>query len=121
MNDDHQKILDHIDNMLMTRTNLAVDDVVNLKIRVKDALEASEARARHLEELLAAWFDRRKLAHERIDQAVYDATKSYLRRSANGGMDAGDVGMVLGIIEDMTRLSVFADLFARATLDQDEK
>ena len=65
---------------------------------------------------LDAWFDRRKLAHEAIDQAVIDAASGYLRTSRVGGMSQKESDLVLGVIQDMARLSVFADLFARTAL-----
>ena len=65
---------------------------------------------------LNAWFDRRKLAHEAIDEAVLNAARGYLRTSRSGGMDNETSDMIEGVIEDMARLAVFADLFARAAL-----
>ena len=65
---------------------------------------------------LDAWFDRRKLAHNAVDQAVVDAASGYLRTSRVGGMPQEESDLILGVIQDMARLSVFADLFARTTL-----
>lgn len=65
---------------------------------------------------LKAWFDCRKLAHDVIDQAVVDAAAGYLHTSRVGGMSQEKSDLVLGIIQDMARLSVFADLSARAKL-----
>jgi len=65
---------------------------------------------------LDAWFDRRKLAHEQIDQSILEAAQGYLRRSRVGGMSAKQSEAVEAVIADMVRLSIFADLFARATL-----
>ena len=65
---------------------------------------------------LDAWFDRRKLAHDSLDQAVVDAASGYLRTSRCGGMKQKDSDLVLAVIQNMARLSVFADLFARSTL-----
>lgn len=67
-------------------------------------------------EVLDAWFDRRKLAHDAVDQAVVDAASGYLRTSRVGGIPQEESDLVIGVIEDMARLGVFADLFARATL-----
>jgi hypothetical protein len=67
---------------------------------------------------LEAWFDRRKLAHDAIDQAVVDAASGYLRTSRVGGMPQEESDLVLGAIQDMAQLSIFADLFARTTLKE---
>ena len=82
-----------------------------------------EARIKELEQqvkderrCLAAWFDTRKLAHDAIDAAVLDAAKGYLRMSRSGGMRQQESDIVAGVIKDMARLSVFADLFARAKM-----
>ena len=87
--------------------------------RVK-ALEAENARLRDARDdaidTLNAWFDRRKLSHDAVDEAVLNAARGYLRTSRSGGMEQSDSDMVEGVIEDMARLSVFADLFARAAL-----
>ena len=79
-------------------------------------LAEAEAKTRETLHTLDAWFDRRKLAHVAIDQAVLDAASGYLRTSRNGGMPSEESDLVLGVIQDMARLSVFADLFARTTL-----
>ena len=65
---------------------------------------------------LDAWFDRRKLGHDAIDKAVVDAASGYLRTSRVGGMPQKESDLILGVIQDMARLSLFADLFARAAL-----
>ena len=84
------------------------------------ALEAENARLRDARDdaidTLNAWFDRRKLSHDAIDEAVLNAARGYLRMSRSGGMEQSDSYMVEGVIEDMAHLSVFADLFARAAL-----
>ena len=67
-------------------------------------------------ETLDAWFDRRELGHAAVDQAVVDAASGYLRTSRVGGMTNKQSDMILGVIQDMARLGLFADLFARATL-----
>ena len=86
----------------------------------RGALEAENARLRderdNAIDTLNAWFDRRKLAHEVIDETVLNAARGYLRTSRSGGMDKETSDMIEGVIEDMARLSVFADLFARAAL-----
>ena len=70
---------------------------------------------------LNAWFDRRKLAHDAIDETVLSAARGYLRTSRSGGMEQETSDMIEGVIEDMARLSVFADLFARAFLARHQK
>ena len=93
----------------------------------REAADLIEAQAAEIERLrserdcvvdtLDAWFDRRKLAHEEIDAAVLDATKRYLGVSRIGGMDSEESDLVECVVENMARLSVFADLFARAKLE----
>lgn len=87
-----------------------------------EELEAKLAKAeldkRDAISTLNAWFDRRKLAHAAIDQAVVDAASGYLRTSRSGGMSSEESDLVLGVILDMARLSVFADLFARSSLEE---
>ena len=86
----------------------------------RDALKAELAEAvvarDHAIDTLNAWFDRRKLAHNAIDETVLNAARGYLRTSRSGGMDQETSDVIEGVIEDMARLSVFADLFARADL-----
>lgn len=65
---------------------------------------------------LDAWFDRRELGHAAVDQAVVDAASGYLRTSRSGGMPQEESDLVLGVMQDMARLGLFADLFARAFL-----
>ena len=65
---------------------------------------------------LSAWFDRRELGHEAVDQAVVDAASGYLRTSRAGGMPRKQSDLIIGVIQDMARLGLFADLFARAAL-----
>jgi len=88
-----------------------------------DRIEELEAKlAKAVEEkldaidTLNAWFDRRELAHDAVDQAVVNAASGYLRISRVGGMSQKKSDLVLGVIQDMAHLSVFADLFARTTL-----
>jgi len=69
--------------------------------------------------VLDAWFDRRKLGHAAVDAAVLGAAKGYLRTCSNGGMPKKQVDAALAVIEDMARLSIFADLYARALLGGD--
>ncbi len=83
------------------------------------------ARVKELEEqvkdermCLKAWFDTRKLAHDAVDGAVLDAAKGYLRRSRAGGMCSQKSDIIAAVIEDMARLSVFADLFDRTKMPQ---
>lgn len=89
-------------------------DNERLQARV-DALEEQNQDTLHT---LNAWFDRRKLAHEAIDDTVVNAASGYLRTSRSGGMSQEESDLVLGVIRDMARLSVFADLFARAALKE---
>ena len=70
---------------------------------------------------LDAWFDRRELVHDAVDQAVLDCAKGYLRTSRVGGMQQEESDTVLAVIEDMARLSVFADLFIRMDRERLEK
>jgi len=89
-------------------------------VAINEELEAKLAKA--VEEkldaidTLNAWFDRRELAHDAVDQAVVNAASGYLRISRVGGMSQKKSDLVLGVIQDMAHLSVFADLFARTTL-----
>lgn len=76
--------------------------------------EVAEEDALCAKDTLKAWFDRRALAHEAVDEAVLSAARAYLRTSRSGGMDKATSDMIEGVIADMARLSVFADLFARA-------
>lgn len=89
--------------------------------RIKE-LEAKLAKAvedkQDAIDTLNAWFDRRKLCHEAVDQAIVDAASGYLRTSRVGGMPQKESDLVLGVIQDMARLGLFADLFARATLKE---
>src|SRR3546814_16834823 len=85
-------------------------------------IDAAEKRAATAEEQvrdaqaeLDFWFDRRKLAHDQVDAGVMDAVQGYLRTSRAGGMSSEDSDLVERIFSDMTRLSLFADLFARAS------
>jgi|DEB0MinimDraft_6_1074348.scaffolds.fasta_scaffold06150_7 hypothetical protein len=63
---------------------------------------------------LDAWFDRRELGHAAVDQAVVDAASGYLRTSRCGGMPQEESDLILGVMQNMARLGLFADLFARA-------
>ena len=97
-------------------------DIEYVRADRAQALEAENARLRDERDdaidTLNAWFDRRKLAHESIDEAVLNAARGYLRTSRSGGMDKETSDMIEGVIEDMARLAVFADLFARAAMDE---
>jgi hypothetical protein len=92
----------------------AVSTLAELKAKLEKATEEKLDAISTLD----AWFDRRKLAHDAIDQAVVDAASGYLRTSRVGGMPQEESDLILGVIQDMARLSVFADLFARATLTE---
>jgi hypothetical protein len=94
-------------------------------VQAADRIEALKAEVERLRDekddaisTLDAWFDRQKLGHEAVDQAVLDAAKGYLRVSRNGGMDREQSDLIEGVIADMARLGMFADLFARATLEK---
>ena len=95
----------------------------NIIARDAARIKELEARIKELEEqvkdersCLKAWFDTRKLAHDAVDGAVLDAAKGYLRTSRSGGMCPQESDMIAAVIEDMARLSVFADLFARTKM-----
>ncbi|MDG1313929.1 MAG: hypothetical protein P8P29_00200 [Flavobacteriaceae bacterium] len=95
----------------------------NIIARDVARIEELEARLKELKEELEdqtstfnAWFDTRKLAHDAVDGAVLDAAKGYLRTSRSGGMCPQESDMIAAVIEDMARLSVFADLFARTKM-----
>ena len=95
------------------------DRIEELEAKLSESealLEKAEVEKLDAIDTLDAWFDRRKLAHDAIDQAVVDAASGYLRTSRVGGMSQKKSDLVLGVIQDMARLSVFADLFARTTL-----
>lgn len=114
-----------ITELVMTKGTSAPVRVALLEMEKKIiALEAEIERLREERDdavsTLDAWFDRRELAHEAIDTAVLDAVKGYLRVSRNGGMDSENSDLIEGVIADMARLSVFADLFARAALGETE-
>tara|TARA_R110000796_G_scaffold3212_3_gene12283 strand:+ start:2810 stop:3139 length:330 start_codon:yes stop_codon:yes gene_type:complete len=101
-------------------------ELERVKLALRDAIEAAgtlqsqlaEAREAELNALstLDAWFDRRKLGHEAIDDAVIGCVRGYLRVSNIGGMSSEEADSVEAVIEDMCRLGTFADLFARAAL-----
>ena len=82
---------------------------------------AAEAERDDAIDTLNAWFDRRELAHDAIDETVLNAARGYLRTSRSGGLDQETSAVIEGVIEDMARLSVFADLFARAFLARHQK
>jgi hypothetical protein len=80
--------------------------------RIKELKEELEDQT----SIFHAWFGTRKLAHDAVDGAVLDAAKGYLRTSRAGGMCPQESDMIAAVIEDMARLSVFADLFARTKM-----
>ncbi len=82
------------------------------EVVLKEAVEAKLDAISTLD----AWFDRRELGHAAVDQAVVDAASGYLRTSRSGGMPQEESDLVLGVMQDMARLGLFADLFARAFL-----
>ena len=92
------------------------------------ALNESRARTEKAEaerdgaiSTLDAWFDRRKLGRDAVDQAVLDCAKGYLRTCRVGGMPQEASDAVLAVIGDMARLAVFADLFIRLDRERLEK
>ena len=120
MNDNLKERLTDMSVLASTRTPadaLKYIEELEAKLSESEALLA-QAEVEKLDAIdtLDAWFDRRKLAHDAIDQAVVDAASGYLRTSRVGGMSQKKSDLVLGVIQDMARLSVFADLFARTTL-----
>ena len=107
----------------LEQAEVRIEELSNCVAVLEAKLSKSEALlAKAVEEkldaidMLDAWFDRRKLAHDAVDQAVVDAASGYLRTSRSGGMPQDESDLVLGCIQDMARLSIFADLFARTTL-----
>ena len=106
-----------------------IDDATWYECPVKDAekyirADIHEAKIKDLQEEvrdLGTWFDRRKLAHKAIDEEVINAAKGYLRVCRSGGMDPDESSLVLSVIEEMARLSVFADMFSRAQSNNDAK
>lgn len=86
------------------------DEVKRLRAERDDAIST-----------LDAWFDRRKLGHDAVDQAVLDCAKGYLRTCRVGGMPQEASDAVLAVIGDMARLAVFADLFIRLDRERLEK
>lgn len=95
-------------------TVLSLLDVIDSKNIEIEQLEEDNTYAN---DIIDAWFDRRELAHEAIDQSVIDATEGYLRVSRVGGMPKEDSDLVISVITDMAHHSTFADLFARAALN----
>ena len=99
-----------------------LEDLIEALTAERDAMKAklAEAVEEKLDAIstLDAWFDRRKLAHDAVDQFVIDAVSGYLRTARVGGMPQKDSDLVLAVIQDMARLSLFADLFARAALKE---
>lgn len=83
---------------------------------LKERDEAVDAKLDALS-TLDAWFDRRKLGNEAVNQAVIDAASGYLRTSRVGGMPQVESDLILGVMQDMSRLGLFADIFARAMND----
>lgn len=83
--------------------------------------EKAEAERDDAISTLDAWFDRRKLGHDAVDQAVLDCAKGYLRTCRVGGMPQEASDAVLAVIGDMAHLAVFADLFIRLDRERLEK
>ena len=100
------------------RLRCVTDNHVALCRAEKAEAERDEAlwQAECAKDTLSAWFDRRELGHEAVDQAVVDAASGYLRTSRAGGMPRKQSDLIIGVIQDMARLGLFADLFARAAL-----
>lgn len=113
-----------MDGILVLASRQAIHETIDAYwARVKTCEELEAKLAEEVEEkldaisTLDAWFDRRELAHDAVDQAVIDAASGYLRTSRVGGMPQKESDLVLAVIQDMARLSLFADLFARAACD----
>lgn len=96
---------DHTFALMLSRAEAAE---AALKEAIEEKLDAIST--------LDAWFDRRKLGHAAVDQAVVDAASGYLRTSRCGGMPQEESDLIIGVMQDMARLGLFADLFARAFL-----
>lgn len=92
----------------------AARDLVPALLKERD--EAVDAKLDALS-TLDAWFDRRELGNEAVNQAVIDAASGYLRTSRVGGMPQVESDLILGVMQDMSRLGLFADIFARAMND----
>lgn len=116
---------DHIKALTAERDRLSVSnmqmlgDIAVAMGRIEALIaERDEAlwQAECAKDTLSAWFDRRELGHEAVDQAVVDAASGYLRTSRVGGMPRKQSDLIIGVIQDMARLGLFADLFARAAL-----
>ena len=75
--------------------------------------------ARGAKAVLEAWFDRRKIAHEAVDEAVKEAVGGYLRRCMSGGMPKREAETIHAVVSSMADRSVFADVFARYALHPD--
>jgi len=113
LDDDLVKRLGHGDTVM---ANHYMDEAADRIEELEAKLTRAEDERDNAIDTLNAWFDTRKLAHEAIDNTVLDAARGYLRTSRSGGMDQETSDMIEGVITDMARLSVFADLFARTTL-----
>lgn len=78
-----------------------------------------EDQVEYSEICLKSWFDTRNLIKDDVDQEILNSVKGYLRVSRSGGMEDDDSDMVLGVIEDMARLSVFANVYVRVAKSKD--
>lgn len=111
----------HVDNGLSTPCLDSLNDEVIALLTDRDyykvRAERSEVERDDAIDTLKAWFDVRELAHDAIDETVLDAARGYLRTSRSGGMDQETSDMIEGVICDMARLSIFADIFALAQID----
>lgn len=113
---DEDRVLDLLnrEEVAHMRTKVNLQDVIARAEKAEAERDAAIKLSKCAQDTLDAWFDRRKLAHDAIDSAVIDAVAGYLRTSRVGGMPQDESDLILGVIQDMARLSLFADLFARA-------
>lgn len=112
--------MDNFPRMKTERAASVVDtlEAINLIKLYESQIAVLKEQKEMAVSVLDAWFDRRKLAHNEIDNAVLGAVAGYLRVSNNGGMPKEDSDLIFGVVKDMARLAVFADLFARFKVEQ---
>lgn len=123
MNTDHRKTINNQLDCLLeyAKSGSASEhlmDVLKIQVshvrdRVDEGFTDLESQRDYAVSTLDAWFDRRKLAQERIDDAVLDAVRRYLRTCRVGGMPTETSNAVEAVIVAMVDLGIFGDLFAR--------